>query len=50
MTLGKYHIPKGAAYAKVRKNVGHEEQVYHLVGLHLLVSEQALLYILRLTC
>ena len=41
-----YHIPKGAVYAKVRKKVGNETQVYHLVGLHILVSMQALLCIL----
>ena len=37
-TIKNIFIPKGAVYARVRKKVGDEEQIYHLVGLHLFVS------------
>ena len=37
-TLGKYHKPKGAVYARIRKKIGSEERVYHVVGLHFFVS------------
>ena len=37
-TIKNFFIPKGAVYAKIRKKVGDEEQIYHLVGLHLFVS------------
>ena len=37
-TIKNIFIPKGAVYAKVRKKVGDEEQIYHLLGLHLFVS------------